>query len=45
MAGQLRQSFIALENSNAELEARVEERTVELKTANSYNFNFSPRIE
>ncbi|HYX15517.1 MAG TPA: ATP-binding protein [Nostoc sp.] len=35
MAGQLRQSFIALENSNAELEARVEERTVELKTAMS----------
>ncbi|MFN6569041.1 ATP-binding protein [Dendronalium sp. ChiSLP03b] len=33
MARQLRQSFIALENSNAELEARVEERTVELKTA------------
>jgi len=33
MAGQLRQSFIALENSNAELEERVEERTVELKTA------------
>jgi signal transduction histidine kinase len=35
MAGQLRQSFFALENSNAELEARVEERTVELKTAMS----------
>ncbi|MEH2305095.1 sensor histidine kinase [Nostoc sp.] len=35
MAGQLRESFIALENSNAELEARVEERTVELKTAMS----------
>ncbi|MBW4686764.1 MAG: sensor histidine kinase [Komarekiella atlantica HA4396-MV6] len=33
MAGQLRESFIALENSNAELEERVEERTVELKTA------------
>ncbi|MDZ8184090.1 MAG: ATP-binding protein [Nostoc sp. ChiSLP02] len=33
MAGQLHESFIALENSNAELEARVEERTVELKTA------------
>ncbi|MBW4563663.1 MAG: sensor histidine kinase [Mojavia pulchra JT2-VF2] len=33
MAGQLRESFIALENSNAELEARVEERTFELKTA------------
>lgn len=33
MAGQLRQSFLTLENSNAELEARVEERTVELKTA------------
>ncbi|MEH2359876.1 ATP-binding protein [Nostoc sp.] len=33
MAGQLRQSFIALENSNAELEERVEKRTVELKTA------------
>ncbi|MBE8998384.1 sensor histidine kinase [Nostoc sp. LEGE 12447] len=33
MAGQLRESFIALENSNAELEARVEQRTVELKTA------------
>ncbi|ACC84766.1 sensor histidine kinase [Nostoc punctiforme] len=35
MGGQLRESFIALENSNAELEARVEERTVELKTAMS----------
>ncbi|QLE52092.1 sensor histidine kinase [Nostoc sp. C057] len=35
MAGQLRESFIALENSNAELEARVEQRTVELKTAMS----------
>ncbi|WP_448269725.1 sensor histidine kinase [Nostoc sp. DSM 114159] len=33
MAGQLRESFVALENSNAELEARVEQRTVELKTA------------
>jgi len=33
MGGQLRESFIALENSNAELEARVEERTLELKTA------------
>jgi len=33
MAGQLRESFIALENSNAELEERVEDRTVELKTA------------
>ncbi|MEH2276387.1 MAG: ATP-binding protein [Nostoc sp.] len=33
MAGQLRDSFIALENSNAELENRVEDRTVELKTA------------
>lgn len=32
MGGQLRESFIALENSNAELEARVEERTLELKT-------------
>jgi signal transduction histidine kinase len=35
MTGQLRQFFIALENSNTELEARVEERTVELKTAMS----------
>ncbi|MFN6461852.1 MAG: ATP-binding protein [Nostoc sp. DedVER02] len=35
MAGQLQESFIALENSNAELEARVEKRTVELKTAMS----------
>lgn len=33
MAGQLRESFTALENSKAELEDRVEERTVELKTA------------
>ena len=33
MAGQLREFFIALENSNAELEERVEDRTVELKTA------------
>ena len=33
MGEQLRESFIALENSNAELEARVEERTLELKTA------------
>ncbi|MBD2498207.1 ATP-binding protein [Nostoc sp. FACHB-280] len=32
MAGQLRQSFLTLENSNAELEARVEARTFELKT-------------
>jgi signal transduction histidine kinase len=32
MAGQLRESFIALENSNAELEVRVEQRTVQLKT-------------
>ncbi|MGF2033890.1 MAG: sensor histidine kinase [Nostoc sp. CmiVER01] len=35
MAEQLRESFIALENSNTELEARVEQRTVELKTAMS----------
>ncbi|MEH1937089.1 MAG: ATP-binding protein [Nostoc sp.] len=33
MAEQLRESFIALENSNAELEERVEERTAKLKTA------------
>ncbi|MEH1940837.1 MAG: ATP-binding protein [Nostoc sp.] len=33
MAGQLRESFIALENNNAELEERVEKRTIELKTA------------
>ncbi|AFY43510.1 ATP-binding protein [Nostoc sp. PCC 7107] len=33
MAEQLRQSFAALENSKAELEDRVEERTTELKTA------------
>ncbi|MBD2457559.1 HAMP domain-containing protein [Nostoc sp. FACHB-87] len=33
MAGQLRESFIALENSNAELEERVEARTCELQTA------------
>ncbi|MFQ4146754.1 ATP-binding protein [Chlorogloeopsis sp. ULAP02] len=33
MAGQLRESFTALENSKAELEDRVEERTSELKTA------------
>ncbi len=33
MGGQLRESFIALENNNTELEARVEERTLELKTA------------
>ncbi|MEH2281537.1 MAG: ATP-binding protein [Nostoc sp.] len=32
MAEQLRESFIALENSNAELEERVEERTTKLKT-------------
>ncbi|WP_341526889.1 ATP-binding protein [Nostoc sp. UHCC 0302] len=32
MAGQLQQSFTALENSKAELENRVEERTAELKT-------------
>ncbi|MEH2023429.1 sensor histidine kinase [Nostoc sp.] len=32
MAEQLRESFIALENSNAELEERVEERTAKLKT-------------
>lgn len=31
MAGQLRESFAALEKSNEELENRVEERTVELK--------------
>ena len=33
MAKQLRDSFRALENTNAELEQRVEERTVELKIA------------
>ncbi len=33
MAGQLREYFTALENSKAELEDRVEERTDELKTA------------
>jgi signal transduction histidine kinase len=33
MAGQLRESFAALENSKAELEDRVEERTTELKNA------------
>ncbi|MBE9205391.1 HAMP domain-containing protein [Nostoc sp. LEGE 06077] len=33
MAEELRQSFTALENSKAELEDRVEERTAELKTA------------
>ncbi|HEY9618019.1 MAG TPA: ATP-binding protein [Microcoleaceae cyanobacterium] len=33
MAGQLRESFIALETSNSELEDRVEQRTIELKTA------------
>jgi methyl-accepting chemotaxis protein len=33
MAAQLRQSFTALEESKAELEDRVEERTYELKTA------------
>ncbi|MBD6617991.1 HAMP domain-containing protein [Komarekiella sp. 'clone 1'] len=33
MAGQLREFFTALENSKAELEDRVEERTAELKTA------------
>jgi len=33
MAGQLRQSFTALEASKAELEDRVAERTAELKTA------------
>ncbi|MCX7596657.1 MAG: ATP-binding protein, partial [Fischerella sp.] len=33
MAGQLRESFTALENSKAELENKVEERTAELKTA------------
>ncbi len=32
MAGQLREFFTALENSKAELEDRVEERTTELKT-------------
>lgn len=33
MAGQLRESFMALEKSNEELEDRVEDRTVELKNA------------
>ncbi len=33
MAGQLRESFSALENSKAQLEDRVEERTAELKNA------------
>ncbi|QIR37284.1 response regulator [Tolypothrix sp. PCC 7910] len=33
MAGQLRDSFTALEQSNAELEARVEERTAQLQQA------------
>ncbi|MGE5655186.1 MAG: ATP-binding protein [Actinomycetota bacterium] len=33
MAAQLRESFTALEKTNAELEQRVEERTVELKQA------------
>jgi signal transduction histidine kinase len=33
MAGQLRESFTALEKNNEELEDRVEERTVELKNA------------
>jgi signal transduction histidine kinase/DNA-binding NarL/FixJ family response regulator len=33
MAGRLRDSFTALERSNAELEARVEERTSELQSA------------
>lgn len=33
MAEQLRESFIALETSNTELEDRVEQRTIELKTA------------
>ncbi|MBD2214900.1 response regulator [Nostoc linckia FACHB-104] len=33
MAGQLRDSFTALEKSNAELEARVEERTAQLQQA------------
>lgn len=33
MAAQLRESFTALEKSNEELENRVEERTVELKSA------------
>jgi len=32
MAGQLRESFTALEKSNVELEDRVEKRTIELKT-------------
>ncbi|WP_335065425.1 HAMP domain-containing protein [Nostoc sp.] len=33
MAGQLRESFTNLENTNQDLEKRVEERTVELKAA------------
>lgn len=33
MAGQLRESFTALEKSNEELEDRVEQRTIELKNA------------
>ncbi|MBE9037930.1 hybrid sensor histidine kinase/response regulator [aff. Roholtiella sp. LEGE 12411] len=33
MAGQLRESFTALEKTNQDLEKRVEERTVELKAA------------
>ncbi|MEH1837669.1 MAG: ATP-binding protein [Nostoc sp.] len=33
MAGQLRESFTNLENTNQDLEKRVEERTVELKVA------------
>ena len=33
MAGQIRESFLALEDSNEQLEARVEQRTVELQDA------------